>query len=274
MDIEKQVKDFYEKNPYPLQKVKTKKDLFGKTQIKVMKNIFSACKMPHKNLKGKNVLDAGCGTGEKAIYCALLGANVDAIDISKTSIKIAKENAKKLNAKVNFMVDSFEKFQPEKKYDLILCIGSLHHSSNPKENFKKIASLLAKNGRITLGLYNLYGRLGIRIVRKLLWMNEKEWKKVIEKTNADKEKSKTWSSSIKDRFACPYESYHSLEEAICWFEENKLKPISTWPIVDISSKIDMKIKQLEWLVKGKGFFFIGGKDYSSYDQELNFEKMK
>ncbi|ACX72526.1 methyltransferase small [Methanocaldococcus vulcanius M7] len=52
---------------------------------------------------GNVVIDLGCGTGKLAIGSKLLGAKrAIGIDIDKESIKVAKENAKKVNADVEF----------------------------------------------------------------------------------------------------------------------------------------------------------------------------
>jgi 2-polyprenyl-3-methyl-5-hydroxy-6-metoxy-1,4-benzoquinol methylase len=45
------------------------------------------------DLRGKRILDVGCGTGVNAVILALLGADVTGIDISPKSIEIARKRA-------------------------------------------------------------------------------------------------------------------------------------------------------------------------------------
>jgi len=254
-----QIKEFYEASPYPHQRLETKDDLLRWEHGKVMKRILATVALTPENLKGMNVLDAGCGTGEKAAYCALHGAKVDAFDISGKSIEIAKRNARKIGVEVNYQVDAFETVKLTKKYDLILCIGTLHHTSDAGGNFIRMAKHVKKNGAIALGLYNVYGRLACRVQRKLLRLGEGNAQKILEKAGVHKEKNTTWAASLADRFGSPYETYHSVEEVLQWFEKTGMKETGAWPEVKLHSKIDMKVQQMKWLLKNRGFFFVGGK---------------
>lgn len=253
------VRGFYERNPYPNQRVSSKEDLLFGEHAKVMRRMLATVGMKPEELQGKTVLDAGCGTGEKAVYCALHGAFVDAFDISKASVAIGKKNAAKLGVKVNFSVSSFETVKLQRKYDLVLCIGTLHHTAEPKKNFMKMARGVKSGGRIALGLYNLYGRLACRVHRKLLWLGEKEPQRILEKIGVKEEKNQTWRAAVSDRYGAPHETYHSVEEALQWLGEAGMQPISTWPEIKLHSRADIKLKQLEWLFKNRGFFFTGAK---------------
>ena len=56
-----------------------------------------------KNIRGKKILDAGCGTGVVAVCFKLLGAKeVVGIDISEGSLKTARELAEKHNVKIGY----------------------------------------------------------------------------------------------------------------------------------------------------------------------------
>jgi len=75
-----------------------------------------------KKIKKCKILDIGTGSGAIAITLALLSdADVTAIDISKGAIDIAKENAKNLGAKLNFIQsDLFSELKKKQKYDIIV----------------------------------------------------------------------------------------------------------------------------------------------------------
>ncbi|QVK18243.1 peptide chain release factor N(5)-glutamine methyltransferase [Mycoplasmatota bacterium] len=76
----------------------------------------------HKELV--DVVDVGTGSGAIAITLSLEEEmmNVDATDISEEALKVAKENAKNLNAKVNFLSgDMLEPLiESGKKYDILV----------------------------------------------------------------------------------------------------------------------------------------------------------
>ncbi|MCX8194772.1 MAG: class I SAM-dependent methyltransferase [Candidatus Micrarchaeota archaeon] len=257
--IREKVRLFYERHPYPSQKVNSREDLLHSLHSKVMEKILAAAGLSLKSLEGMRVLDAGCGTGEKAVFCSLLGAKADAFDISCTSISEARKLAAKLSAPVHFQVASFEGVRLKQEYDLILCIGSLHHTENPKKNFMKVAGFLKPGGFIVLGLYNLYGRLAFRLYRSLLWLGEKDPESIIKKTGIFKEKDRHRYSILADRLASPHETYHSVEEVLGWFSEAGILPIASEPPVRLTSKPHILFSQLCWLAKRRGFFFIGGR---------------
>jgi 2-polyprenyl-3-methyl-5-hydroxy-6-metoxy-1,4-benzoquinol methylase len=256
---------FYESSPYPLQKVVDSKSLLVKKHNKIMNTILRCANISKSNLKNMNILDAGCGTGEKSAWLALHGANVDAFDFCNRSLNIAKSNAKKLNLYINYFHQDFESFIPSKKYDLIIAIGCLHHTCSPKENFLKLSKALCKNAKIVVGLYSKYVRVRIRTLRKALSLLSKLGIKTSSLIHTNINQTDTQRKSlIFDRYLCPHESYHDVTEVLDWFKIANLCAISFHPKINFNSKLfDSEIRiilsQLTWFVKSKGFFFAGAK---------------
>ena len=78
--------------------------------------------------KGWRVADIGCGNGVLATEAALMGAEVDAIDISPAMLELAKVYARDRKARVRTQPAGLLSFayQPS-SYDLIVSEFTLHH---------------------------------------------------------------------------------------------------------------------------------------------------
>ena len=73
------------------------------------------------------VLDAGCGTGENALYLAHLGFEVWGIDAAPSAIKKAKEKGKKRGITAKFLVgDALELQLLQTKFNTIIDCGLFH----------------------------------------------------------------------------------------------------------------------------------------------------
>ncbi len=73
------------------------------------------------DIKKKNILDLGCGTGIFTIGSLKLGAkNATGIDIDSESIEVAKNHCNQINLKnYNFIIKSIDKLKPNLKSDTI-----------------------------------------------------------------------------------------------------------------------------------------------------------
>ena len=93
-----------------------------------------------------NILDIGTGSGAIAITLKKeLNSNIDAVDISKKALEVAKENSKINNIDINFIHSNlFEKIN--NKYDLII-------SNPPYISKDEIIDEKVKNNEPHLALY-------------------------------------------------------------------------------------------------------------------------
>jgi len=107
-----------------------------------------------------DVLDVGCGTGLVSnLFANKYKSNFTAVDFSD-SIDYARNFAKKNKIKnVKWVKKDFLLFNPEKKYDVIICCGVLHHIPQYETALAKIKSLLKPNGKLILAVYNPYGKI-------------------------------------------------------------------------------------------------------------------
>ena len=73
-----------------------------------------------KSNKKLDIIDLGCGSGCIAITLKKeLNCNMDAVDVSKSALEVAKQNALNNNVKINFIEDDMIK-SLTKKYDVII----------------------------------------------------------------------------------------------------------------------------------------------------------
>jgi 2-polyprenyl-3-methyl-5-hydroxy-6-metoxy-1,4-benzoquinol methylase len=99
------------------------------------------------NLKGKTILDLGCGLGEASVYFAMKGAKVTALDLAPGMLKLTSKLAKINNIKVKTHLATAENFNMpvNKKFDIIYAGNCLHHS-NISQTLNKIITHLKKGG--------------------------------------------------------------------------------------------------------------------------------
>ena len=104
-----------------------------------------------RNLTGKLVLDAGCGSGRFSEIALKLGASLIAVDYS-SAVEASKRN---LSAPDKLIVQGNLAALPilDQTFDFIYCIGVLQHTSEPARIVKELLRCLKVGGEITLTFY-------------------------------------------------------------------------------------------------------------------------
>jgi 2-polyprenyl-3-methyl-5-hydroxy-6-metoxy-1,4-benzoquinol methylase len=99
------------------------------------------------NIKGKRLLDVGCGLGEASVYFAILGADVTSSDLSQGMLDATTRLARINGVSVKQHVASAEDMQlsPEDKFDIIYA-GNLLHHVDIEETITRIKPHLAVGG--------------------------------------------------------------------------------------------------------------------------------
>jgi SAM-dependent methyltransferase/uncharacterized protein YbaR (Trm112 family) len=103
--------------------------------------------------KNKLVLDAGCGTGRHSYYAAKYGAEVIGIDLSK-AIDVAYRN-NRTNPRAHFIQADLTNLPLRyESFDMVYCIGVLHHLPDPESGFKELLKFVKTGGRILIYVYH------------------------------------------------------------------------------------------------------------------------
>lgn len=105
-----------------------------------------------EDLKGKRVLDAGCGTGRFAEVAAAAGAEVFACDLS-LAVEACHKNLGHLPNVHVVQADIFRlPFAPE-TFDIIYSLGVLHHTPDTRKAFLNLPPLLKSGGKLCAWVY-------------------------------------------------------------------------------------------------------------------------
>lgn len=175
MKIKEQYSDF----PYPnlwkgeipldtIELAKQKNLITGLYNIEYIEQIAFKKFIPLNKIK---VLVAGCGTGEGGILSALAFPSVKYtfIDISLASLNMAKKYVKELKIEnVEFIEADIMTMNLERKFDLIISTGVIHHLSDPSMGVANLKRHLEDYGVLSAMVYGEYGRFEIGLFQDAL----------------------------------------------------------------------------------------------------------
>jgi len=111
---------------------------------------------PEDALNGKLVLDAGCGMGRYTHVALSLGAEVVSFDLSESLTRLIPEMRE--NTKLHVVQGDL--LRPPLKpgvFDVIYSQGVIHHTANTRGAFDSIASLVKREGLLSVWVYGTPG---------------------------------------------------------------------------------------------------------------------
>ena len=105
----------------------------------------------------KKILDIACGYGRHANRLALYGHEVVGVDLSEKFLKMAKEDAEKLNVKVNYILGDIREINFDEEFDAVISMFTSFGYYEDEDNLKilkNVAKSLKRGGKFLLDLSN------------------------------------------------------------------------------------------------------------------------
>jgi 2-polyprenyl-6-hydroxyphenyl methylase/3-demethylubiquinone-9 3-methyltransferase len=108
------------------------------------------------SLKGKVVLDVGCGGGVLSESMAEKGANVTGIDLGEKALKVAQLHSLESGVKVDYRLMAVEKLADEQpaSFDVVTCLEMLEHVPDPASVVEACSRLVKPNGHVFFSTIN------------------------------------------------------------------------------------------------------------------------
>ncbi len=132
-------------------------------------NFCTGQKPPMQDIR---ILDAGCGTGVGTEYLVHLNpqASVVGIDLSAGALSVASERCRRSGAnRVEFHhLSLYDANQLDGTFELINCVGVLHHLPDPVRGIQSLAAKVAPGGLMHIFVYGELGRWEIQLMQKAI----------------------------------------------------------------------------------------------------------
>ncbi|HIH38706.1 class I SAM-dependent methyltransferase [Candidatus Woesearchaeota archaeon] len=125
-----------------------------------------------EELKGKSVLEVGCGHGLNVVYLAKHGAIMTGLDLSK---KI--DELKEKHKDISWVKSDILEYKPKERFDLVFCIGVLHHTPDPAKFFDHLSTFVRLGGKLVVWVYHKFEMN----VKAMLF-----WRKVVKRLHISK----------------------------------------------------------------------------------------
>ncbi len=226
-DVTEQIKAFYEQTPFPnYDDHDSVRSLIDKSRRGVYARLLEES-IPYNS----DVLEVGCGTGQLANFLGISHRRVIGADLCLNSLALGEAFRKQHDlSRVRFL--QMNLFRPPfagEQFDVVICSGVLHHTSDPRGGFEALVPLLKPGGHLVIGLYHRYGRLLTDLRRQLFrttggrarWLDP-----VLRQSRLSREKRRAW---FEDQYRNPHESKHTAPEVLRWFEDSDIQLVRGIP---------------------------------------------
>jgi len=148
------------------------------------------------SLKGKTVVDVGCGGGILAESMALKGANVLGIDMGKAPLSVASLHKLESGAELEYQQITAEELAERDagKYDVVTCMEMLEHVPDPASVIAACSKLVKPDGHVFFSTINrnpksyMFAIVGAEYIMKMLPKGTHDYSKFIKPSELE-----TWA---------------------------------------------------------------------------------
>ena len=145
------------------------------------------------SLKGKRILDIGCGGGILSESLALEGAEVVGIDLAEAGLEVAKLHLLESGLDIDYQFISSEDLTKteSESFDVITCLEMLEHVPDPSLIIEACSKLVKSNGRVFFSTINrnpksyFFAIVGAEYVLNLLPKGTHNYEKFIRPSEID-----------------------------------------------------------------------------------------
>lgn len=243
--------------------------LYGRTQDQDLDYFLYSMGIEQEELIGKRILDAGCGCGRLTKVLGEIGADVVGVDISEAA-DVAYKNCLAVSNVNILQADIFNLPFPENYFDFVWSNGVIHHTLDANLAHEKLWRVLKPRGKMYIWVYakrfnpfrftkdalttlkivpnmspatlcafckilsvpSLFLLYLYRGVRRINFLRPSStWGISTVRKRSYKELCFTWFDALSPQ----YDSRHTLEEVVSWFETRNFIEIVTFDCKSTSS---------------------------------------
>jgi len=235
-DVTVTMQDFYSRNPFPnYDEMESLGSLIEKSLARGFPELLNRAIAPHAS-----VLEVGCGTGQLGNFLSVANRFVLSTDMTWNSLLLGQRfKVTSGLGGVHFaQMNLFRLPLQPAAFDVVICTGVLHHTSDPHRGFKGLIQFTKPGGYMIIGLYNLFGRLQTRSRRflaRFLGRGVERLDPYLAGTRMAADKRLAW---YMDQYQNPHESLHTMDEVLRWFDRNGLEFVRAVPSTLFGTQVD------------------------------------
>ncbi len=225
--VTRRIRRFYEQHPFP--------DYDGFEDLATLlerarEGVFARL-LDEQIPFGTRILECGCGTGQLSNFLGIAHRTVIGTDLSLASLTLAEKfRATHGLERVYFLqMDLLHPVFPDASFDVVICNGVLHHTSDPRSGFVRLARLLRPGGYLLAGLYHRFGRFPTDLRRLVFRLLGPRFPALDPRFRRQKLAGGRWTAWFADQYHNPHETSHTIGSVLKWLPAAGLDLVKTIP---------------------------------------------